>query len=402
MRSLIFILVICILACSVEKHTTLRSGDYRVTMITQDDELLPFNFKLRTDGVMEIYNAEEVIEVNDIQYFNDSIRINFPIYEGYIAGMFENGEVSGAKFIKESLDRIVDVHFEYGVSERNINLQPTNQNISGIWEMNFTEEDGKTFIAKGIFDQLGQKVTGTIRTTTGDHRYLEGALSDTDLKLSAFDGAHAFLYTADVDGDKMQGAFYYGNHYKSTFVAHKNMQYELPHEDSLTFLKEGYDRFDFSFPNLNDEVISLSDDRYKDKVVVVQILGSWCPNCLDECKYYVEYLNKNPNPNLEFVGLAFEYARTKEKAFESLRRLKTGLDIEYPLLLAQQGSSDKGKAQEKLPMLNHVLSYPTTIFIDKKGAVRKIHTGFNGPATGQKYLDYKVEFENFVQGLLLE
>lgn len=402
MRSLIFILTFCILGCSTEKLTTLRTGDYRVTMTTQDGELLPFNFKLRADGVMEIYNAEEVIEVNEINYYKDSIRINFPIYEGYIAGKFINGELSGAKFIKESLDRIVDVQFQYGISERNIDLKPTDEEVSGVWEMNFTEDDGKTFIAKGILEQVDNKVTGTIRTTTGDHRYLEGALSAERMKLSAFDGAHAFLYTADLDGDKMQGAFYYGNHYKSTFVAHKNMQYELPHEDSLTFLKEGYDRFDFSFPNINNELVSLSDDQYKSKVVVVQILGSWCPNCLDEAKYYVEYLKENPHPDLEFVGLAFEYTRTRAKAFESMQRLKTGLGIDYPLLLAQQGSSDKVKAQEKLPMLNHVLSYPTTIFIDKKGEVRKIHTGFNGPATGQKYLDYKIEFEDFLSLLLAE
>ena len=53
-------------------------------------------------------------------------------------------------------------------------------------------------------------------------------------------------------------------------------------------------------------------------------------------------------------------------------------------------------------MLNHVLSYPTSIFIDKKGRVRKIHTGFNGPATGDKYTEFKAEFESFVSELLSE
>ena len=53
-------------------------------------------------------------------------------------------------------------------------------------------------------------------------------------------------------------------------------------------------------------------------------------------------------------------------------------------------------------MLNHVLSYPTTIFIDKKGVVRKIHTGFNGPATGEKYTEFKTEFEGFVGELIDE
>ena len=85
-----------------------------------------------------------------------------------------------------------------------------------------------------------------------------------------------------------------------------------------------------------------------------------------------------------------------------ITRLKDGVGINYPVLLAQYGSSDKKEAQEKLPMLNHILSYPTTIFIDKTGKVRKIHTGFNGPATGEKYLEFKKEFAKFVNELLDE
>ena len=38
----------------------------------------------------------------------------------------------------------------------------------------------------------------------------------------------------------------------------------------------------------------------------------------------------------------------------------------------------------------------------RKGRVRKIHTGFNGPATGDKYIEFKDEFESFVTELLSE
>lgn len=149
-------------------------------------------------------------------------------------------------------------------------------------------------------------------------------------------------------------------------------------------------------------MVSLKDDRFKNKVVVVQIMGTWCPNCLDETKYYTKFYEANKDKAIAFVALAFEYAKTEEKAFESIARLQDKLEIKYPILLAQYGTSDKLKAQEKLPMLNHVLSYPTSIFIDKTGKVRKIHTGFNGPATGGKYEEFKREFERFVGGLLDE
>ena len=99
------------------------------------------------------------------------------------------------------------------------------------------------------------------------------------------------------------------------------------------------------------------------------------------------------------MGLAFEYSKTEEKAFEGINRLKEREDVPYPILLAQYGTSNKQKANEKLPMLNHILSYPTTIYIDKFGKVKKIHTGFNGPATGKKFIEFKEEFNKTIQEL---
>ena len=119
-------------------------------------------------------------------------------------------------------------------------------------------------------------------------------------------------------------------------------------------------------------------------------------------KYFAQYLTENPDSNVEFIALAFEYAKTEESAFAGVTRLKDRLNLPYPIALAQFGSSDKKLANEKLPMLNHVLSYPTTIILDKTGAVRKIHTGFNGPATGEKYIEFKNEFEGLLAALSAE
>lgn len=383
-------------------NSELLSGNYRATLKVQDNKKLPFNFMVKPNGSIEIYNAEEIIPIDEVLYFNDSIRINFPIYEGYIVGKFDNGTISNAKYIKESLDRIVPVKISYDENKRFLNTKPATASANGIWEILFTEDDNSTFMGKGIFKQENNTLSGTIRTTTGDYRYLEGVVSGNDFKLSVFDGAHAFLFTAKINGNAMQGEFYSGNHYKATFTAKKNDAYELPDENNLTFIKEGYDGLDFSFPDLNGQTISLKDERYRNKVVIVQIMGSWCPNCLDESKYYSQYYKNNNDTNLEFIALAFEYAKTEEKAISGLKRLKDRVGIEYPILLAQYGTSDKEEAQKKLPMLNHILSYPTTIFIDKKRKVRKIHTGFNGPATEDKYIEFKKEFKTFVNGLLEE
>ncbi|NNK74092.1 MAG: TlpA family protein disulfide reductase [Flavobacteriaceae bacterium] len=402
MRLILSLCFLILFSCESAEQYKLKQGDYRALLEVQEGKTLPFNFKVTDADQIEIYNADEVILVDEIEYSSDSIRINFPVYEGYIAGRFENGIISGGQYIKESLDRRVPFSVEYDNNLRFEDVKEPRADISGIWEMLFTENDSSTFIAKGIFNQKDARVTGTIRTTTGDYRYLEGVMDGEELKLSTFDGAHAFLFTASFDNDQLSGYFYSGNHYRAAFTAKPNAGYELPDENSLTFLKEGYDRLEFTFPNERGESVSLNDKRYNNKVVVVQIMGTWCPNCLDESKFYSKYYRDNKDKDIEFIALAFEYAKTEEKAFEAINRLQDRVDIEYPILLAQYGSSSKEKAQEKLPMLNHVLSYPTSIFIDRSGRVRKIHTGFNGPATGDKYNEFVSEFDSFVNLLLNE
>ena len=397
------LIALSLFSCSEEvKTSTLKIGTYRAILEVQDNENLPFIFEVKSSKELQIVNAEELIEVKDIEYRNDSIFIKTPVFEGYIAAKFDGDKLIGS-FIIESLDRVVPFFASPSDDNRFKTKSKPSKNVTGIWETVFSKDiAGDEYIAKGIFKQEGDKVIGTFRTTTGDYRYLEGVMDGDFMKLSTFDGAHAFLFTAKVTDSTMEGQFYSGNHWKAPFVAKRNATYELPSANELTFLKEGYDRIDFTFPNSSNEPVSLNDDRFKDKVVIVQIMGTWCPNCLDESKYYAEFYENNKDKDIEFVALAFEYSRTEEQAFKRIENLKEKVGIEYPILLAQYGTDDKAKAQEKLPMLNHVLSYPTSIFIDKTGKVRKIHTGFNGPATGEKYLEFKNEFEAFVAGLLAE
>lgn len=401
MRRIWLVLLILMFSCKQEQKT-LVLGSWWAKMDVSASEILPFNFKLSKNEegryLMEMYNSDEVVTVDEIEINNDSIHIKMPVFEGYIAGTFSENEIHGS-FIKESLDRVVAFNAIHGDRNRFEVTSDAKVNVSGIWETYFDVNTNDEYPAKGIFVQSENLVKGTFRTKTGDYRYLEGIVDGDTLKLSTFDGAHAFLFTAAVTDSTLQGQFYSGNHSVEKFVAKRNEAFELPDANSLTFLKDGYDQFNFSFPDETGNVVSLSDERFKDKVVLVQIMGTWCPNCLDETRFYVDYLQKNPELDIELVGLAFEYAKTKEAALEGIARLKKRVGLEYPILLAQYGTSNKQKANEKLPMLNHVLSYPTTIYIDRQGEVQKIHTGFNGPATGNKYEEFKKEFDETVKAL---
>ncbi len=388
------------IAVSCQNTTDIKpsAGIWRATLDLGKGNSLPFLLDYHADNTLTIFNAEEKIEVTEVTIKGDSIVIKMPVYEGVLKGKFTGNFISG-DFIKPSLDRIVPFSMQKDNMRFRLTEAPTSI-ISGNWETVFSpNKPGDRYIAKGVFNQIGNKVTGTFRTTTGDYRYLDGVVAGDSLKLSTFDGAHAFLFKAKIKDSVINGMFYSGNHWQEPFTAKRNENYELPSAESLTYLKEGYDKLSFSFPDTNGNIVSLTDDRFKNKVVVVQIMGSWCPNCLDETKFYTQYYNENKSDDLEFVSLAFEYAPDKQKAFASIDRLKKKIKVPYPILLAQHGSVDKKQAQEKLPMLNHILSYPTTIFIDKNGTVRKIHTGFNGPATGNEYTKFVAEFDTFINEL---
>ncbi len=403
--TILFLVVLLSISCKERTKIKPLDGIWLAELEVMNDEVLPFNFSLISDEEgqykMEIYNADEVIHVDEIEIVDDSITVRTPVFEGYLGGKFSENVIEGA-FIKESLDRIVPFKAVWGEKQRFTTRNKPIGEISGIWETEFSPGTEDAYVAKGIFSQTDNRVEGTFRTTTGDYRYLEGVMDGDSVKLSTFDGAHAFLFTAKVSDSTLKGTFYSGNHFKEPFVAVRNELYELPSEDSLTYLKEGYDKLTFSFPDVLGKEVSLDDERFRNKVVVVQIMGTWCPNCLDETKFLVTYLKNNPNLEVEVVALAFEYAKTSDGAFGSIQRLRERIGVEYPILLAQFGTSDKEEAQKKLPMLSHVLSYPTTIFIDKKGDVRKIHTGFNGPATGKKFEEFKNGFDEFVKKLLAE
>ncbi|TYC17998.1 TlpA family protein disulfide reductase [Bizionia gelidisalsuginis] len=399
---LFLILSVSFLSCQDETpQERLSPGMYRAELQVSDTEILPFNFKVDAEDLLEIYNADEVILVDEIRYKDDSIYIKLPVFEGVLIAKIKNGVLKG-DFVVKGKQRKVPFTAQKNTTRFEV-VNDAMVNISGDWETTFSpDSDSESYQAKGVFKQTGNEVTGTFRTETGDYRYLEGVISGSTLKLSTFDGAHAFLFTAQITDSTIAGTFYSGNHYKEPFVAQRNSDFELKSANALTFLKEGYESLAFSFPDTDGKQVALSDTRFKDKVVVVQIMGTWCPNCLDESTYYADYYRNNKHKALEFVSLAFEYAKTETQAFSNIKRLRDRVGITYPILLAQTGSTSKEEAQKKLPMLNHVLSYPTTVFIDKQGKVRKIHTGFNGPATGDKFTEFKLEFDGFINALLEE
>jgi thiol-disulfide isomerase/thioredoxin len=144
----------------------------------------------------------------------------------------------------------------------------------------------------------------------------------------------------------------------------------------------------------------LHDERFRDKVLVVTLGGSWCPNCHDEAMFLVPFYKEYRARGVEIIALMFERHGEFELAAQAVRGYRKDLGIEFPTLIA--GVSDTEEASKALPTLSGVYGYPTTLVIDRTGAVRDTHVGFSGPATGRHYDEYVAEFRALIDELLSE
>jgi len=367
-------------------------------------QTLPFNAEIvDREGKLQFFaiNGDERIRADVFEVKGDSVFIRLPIFNTALIGKLNGEEITGTYFdysrrgdyeIPFSASRTFETRFDIS--------QPASAKASGKWRVEFSPGSDNSYVAIGEFEQSGNQATGTFLTTTGDYRYLDGNVVGDSLFLSCFDGSHVFLFKAKIDGDKISGDFWSGTHWQENWVGERDEDAELPNPNELTFLKPGHSKLDFSFENMNGETVSLSDERYEDKVVIVQLMGSWCPNCMDETAYLVQLHEKFHPQGLEVISLAFEKSDNKETNLRSLQRLREHFSIPYEILLA--GKASKKEAAAKLPMLNHVLSFPTSIFINREGQVRRIHTGFSGPGTGEYYQEFVEETDRFVTQLLIE
>jgi thiol-disulfide isomerase/thioredoxin len=383
-------------------HQVLSAGIWRATIKMQGQEL-PFNFEVdKKDGKQVIYiiNGEERLLLDEIRFFKDSVQIPLHVFDAYIIAKVGEKHLQG-EFVKNTPKNDYHLAFsaEHGVKYRFADQStPPTTNFSGKWETYFLKDNGDSTKAVGVFEQKGNLLFGTFLTPSGDYRYLEGIVEGNTFKLSTFDGEHLYIFKAVSQDGVLKGEFFSGKSSLRKWVATLNPKASLPDPNTMTFLKEGYDKFDFSFPDIYGNKVSPSDEKFKNKVVVIQILGSWCPNCMDETAFIANYYKKNKKKDIAIIGLAFERSPIFDESKKRVEKLIKRFDIQYDMLVA--GTQENASAA--LPMLNKVAAFPTTIFIDKKGNVRKIHTGFAGPGTGAYYEELTEDFKNYIDKLLRE
>lgn len=365
---------------------------------------LPFLFdlsRIKGDLSMVVHNGEEHIAVDEISLQGDSIRIRMPLFDSEFRGRVVNDSTLQGLWHNRLKGPTHGIPFtaSAGKSSRFPGTASGGADISGQWHAVFDPGSADAYDAIGLFDQRGQSLAGTFATETGDYRFLDGDVQGDSLRLSCFDGAHAFLFKALHRNDSLVGRFWNGTGGEEPWVAVRDTAFRLRHPDSLTFMNRDHAPVDFRFPSIDGGEVGPADARYRGKVLLVQVMGSWCPNCVDESVLLQQLYDAHHADGLEVIAMAFEKHKG-EQAVEALRQFRDRLGLAYTIVLA--GPSSKEAASSSLPFLDRVKSYPTCIFMDRKGMVRRIHTGFYGPGTGEHYARYRRELFAFVTSLLAE
>ena len=400
--------ILCFVGCVLAPSNFMFSQPVYHASLQMNDRLsIPFEvtFLEGNSPTLTIINGQEKINMRFLKSQNDTVYMEFPEIAGLIT--FHKSSHTG---YWTNLNKTAPTQYPFSFypsgtgndARFDTKLDSIPLNFEGTFDVTFTDQSGESG-AIGMFSQQGNLVVGTFRTETGDYRYLAGGVYNGALKLSCFDGVHAYLFEArqlkNEHGDSVLiGSFYAGSKYSATWTGKKNPEAALTPSNALCWPLAPLDRLNITVINSKGKNKKLSPDFFKGTPTVVQLMGTWCPNCLDESKYFIELSKNNNFTGVRFVGVAFENGISTHDKLSRLKRYKKKMGINYPLYLG--GGASTKEAHAIFNQLNGVFAFPTTLFLDGSGRIIEVHTGFDGPATGAHYEVMKQETESLLQKLL--
>ncbi len=392
-----------------KKPLFLKEGVWR-GVFTVNEANVPFNFEFKgkdpEHAVFSLINGTRRDEFKVKRVGDDSLFIKMNTYDAALFAKIESdGRITGEyrslvpNFRGNALPFVAEAGKKYRFVEPGKDVKPA-VNLSGKWELQiYSKEPTPNRI--GLLKQDGNRLTGVIMSVVGDSRELEGTVQGNEFELSGFTGPSPIYIKGHINDDQsFTGELSLGIYNNVKFDGNKNANAELPDPYKLTYLKEGYKKLDFTLPDLSGKEVSLSDAKYKGKVVIVEIIGTWCPNCTDQTAFLAPWFKKNKDRGVEAIAIGFEQKDDLAYARYTLGKLKDKYGIEYDILFG--GIADKKVASEKLPALNRMMAFPTTIIIDRNGDVRQIHTGYTGEVTGNYFKDYVKKWNDDLDALIAE
>uniref|UniRef100_UPI00404AD9F3 TlpA family protein disulfide reductase n=1 Tax=Fulvivirga sp. TaxID=1931237 RepID=UPI00404AD9F3 len=306
-----------------------------------------------------------------------------------------DGEMEGV-FVKRYADNYsLPFRAEYGLQYRFFpETDAKAKDYSGKWEFKFTSD---SLPAMGIFEQTGSKITGTIITTTGDYRYLDGHVKGNTIYLSTFDGSHEFIFQAsEMQKDQLVGLFLFGKKYKEGWTATRNPDLKLPSPVEVGQL-DATVPFDFEVINRSGEALDFANSKFQGKPILLQIFGTWCSNSMDLSTFIDDWLQSNPDQNFEWLGVSFE--TSAESEYGKARLANWQSHMKTSATLAFGGQASKPEAALLFPNLPKLNAFPTLIVLDHNHVPVRTYGYFVGPAAPEYFEEFKKDFEEVVKSI---
>jgi thiol-disulfide isomerase/thioredoxin/uncharacterized lipoprotein YmbA len=347
-----------------------------------------------------------------------------------ITATLKDGQLVG-NMVSQSRDSTAEYAFQATRHVDGANTAAGVPSIAGSWIIPLDSPSSKGEKAfRLIVQQRGAEVAASILRVDGDTGAYSGTFKDGKWVLSHFDGSRpgvielsqakdgnleilqasarpqpaAVQVEASTNATKASYAQdATDSRYVTRLVAYRADVAQakgLPRPedyDTHTRVRDPAEKFAFSFPDVNGKLVSNEDPRFKGKVVLAIVTGTWCPNCHDEAQYLVQLDKKYRDKGLAIVALDFEEPE-QQKSLQRQRAFVKKYGVQYTYLIAGAPS----EIGEKLPQLINLNTWPATIFVGRDGLVKRVHSGFASPASGQFNHELQKDFTAKIEQLLAQ
>jgi thiol-disulfide isomerase/thioredoxin len=378
-------------------------GPWRAALDVAGGELR-FGLRLERRGgglAGQLCNGDQCQPFSSVVQGGDSLVLDMADYAASITARLAGDSLRGAyRNVGNRGPRVIPFRAARGTWPS----VPGPERLLGRWDANWIGDFG---ISPRVIELRNGSagLEGTIISNTGDYGHFAGTAKGDSFAIAHFDGSYVYMLTGVLGSgsgaqDTLRGTFHAGLRTQTPWIAVRSTG--RPHLKTVTenTRADTTGPFRFAFPDLDGRVVTERDPRFRGKVVVVDVFGTWCPTCHDAAPKLVRLFRKYHERGLEIVGLAYEVSGDTAVDRRQVRRYREKFDIPFTLLLA--GINDTEAAAATLPQLQGFTSFPTTIFLGRDGKVRRIHAGFYGPATGAQHAKQVRAWETEVERLLTE
>jgi thiol-disulfide isomerase/thioredoxin len=381
---------------------TPKEGSWKGTILYSNAEV-PFTFELiyqedsRSAGpVLTFVNGDDRAPLQ-AEVRNDSLIVPMFAFDITLKMAMGDEHMEG-QLTKHYSGRSYPFQAEFGKPRYEIAEEESPVQLGERWKMTINPGLRGEYPAVGLFSQNGNHLTGTIMTETSDYRFFEGRVMGLSIEMSVFDGVHSFLLrgTYDEGAGQWSGELILDDGYARPWIAQQDENAELPDPFGIVDLSGQNIRPNLeALAALDHQKVSASD--YENKVLIVQLMGTWCTNSKDQTRYLTQWLDEHDYPDLEILAVNYEANYSPEYGLERIEAYKEHFGIPYKMILG--GPMSKRGAAEPFSFMDQILAFPTLMFIDKDGYARYVHSYFNGPATGEYYRDFDRKFNALVKEL---